>query len=168
MKENHPTIPLTRENIENQLWQYSKFDCKKAVIDVTLTVALCVPMTFLMYFIVKDNNHRFFFDLVCMLLPILPIPIVLFQSYRALIERSCLRRGAYDIVDSSLYYKDEAYNRHGTHYYFYFERFPKCEVDHTAYALAAAGDPFLLVLYRTKRQRVKLFFPAKRYEYRKP
>ena len=168
MKENHTQIPLTRENIEKQLWQYSAFDYKKAVIEVVLTVVLCVPMTFLMYFIVKDNHHRLFFDIVCMLLPIFPIAIVLYRSCRTFVERICLKRGAFDIIDSALYYKDEAYNRHGMHYYLYFESFPKCEVGHSTYQTASAGDPYILVLYRTRRQRVKLFFPAKIYEYQNP
>ena len=168
MKEHPTPIPLTRENIENQLWQYSAFDYRKAVIEVVLTVVLCVPMTFLMYFIVKDNHHRLFFDIVCMLLPILPIAIVLYRSCRTFVERICLKRGAFDIIDSALYYKDEAYNRHGMHYYLYFESFPKCEVGHSTYQTASAGDPYILVLYRTRRQRVKLFFPAKIYEYQNP
>lgn len=168
MKKNHTLMLLTRENIEKQLWQYSAIDYKKAVIEVTLTVLFCVPMTCLMYVIVKTNSHRLFFDIICMLLPILPIPIVLYRSYRAFIERICLKLNAFDIIHTSLYYKDETYTRNGTQYYFYFESFPKCEVGHTAYQTASAGDPFILVLYRTKRQRVKLFFPAKIYEYQNP
>ena len=172
MKENHTQISLTRENIENQLWQYSAFDYKKAVIEVVLTVVLCVPMTFLMYCIVKDNNLPLFFDIVCMLLPIFPIAIVLYRSCRVFIERSCLKRGAFDVIQSSLYYKDEKYirrrNRHELVRLFYFESYPPCEVGHTAYQLASAGDAYFLVLYQTRRQRVKLFFPAKIYEYQNP
>jgi len=169
MKENHTTILLTRENIEKQLWQHSAIDYKKAVIEVILTVVLCVPMTFLMYFIVKTNNHRLFVDIVCMLLPILPILIVLYRSYRAFIERTCLQRGAFDVIQSSLYYKDEKYIRRRNRYelvrLFYFESYPPCEVGHTAYQLASAGDPYILVLYRSKKPYVKLFYAVKMYDY---
>ena len=165
MNDTPAKKPLTRDDIEIQLACMNMADIKFAATDISLTSAIGIPFSFLMYFLNLHTDKGPLFHIFSVLLPLVPIMIVLCRNYEVFIDRICLKRGAFDVISSSIYCKDETHTQHSVHYYFYFESYPPYEVDYTTYQLASAGDPYFLVLYRTARPRIKLFYSAQLYDY---
>lgn len=157
MNDTSTKKTIKREIIEQQLWHINKAYIKIAITNISLTCVIGIPMALMMCFLK--------FHWLCVLLPLVPMIIVLCKNYEVFIDRICLKRGAFAVISSSIYCKDETYTRHGINYYFYFESYPPCEVGYTTYQLASAGDPYFLVLYRTARPHIKLFYSAKAYDY---
>ena len=167
MKETQTKERITRNSIEQELWRTNASEIKGTVFSMSYTLFFGVLISLVLCFAGSQVHFHPVIYIPLALLPMIPFFAILRLLLTVLKERRLLQDGAFDITDATLFSKDEKYNHvhRELNRYFYFESFPPCEVGHTAYQLAAAGDSYILVLYRSKKPYVKLFYAAKMYVY---
>ena len=165
MKDTPTKEIITRAAVEQQLHEQNQAEIRSLSILFVILCVLCVLMAALMNSASAHLGHWLILRIVLTAVPLLPMIFAANALLCVICERSLLKRGAFDIFSSSLYYKDEKYRRRRAVRYLYFERYRGCPVGKTAYALASPGDPYYIVVYRMKRPHVKLFYAGKQYEY---
>lgn len=169
MKETQPRERITRNTVEQALCHTNAADIKAALFSLCYCAFFGTVIALVLGFAVREAHFPLILQIIPVLLPFVPAAALLRLLYTALTERKLLQNSAFDIIQSSLSYKEEKYLRRHKHHehvrYFHFEDFPPCEVGDTAYQLASAGDPYILVLYRSKKQYIKLLYATKMYDY---
>jgi hypothetical protein len=166
MKDTPTKEIITRAAVEQQLHKQNQTEIRSLSILFFILCVLCLLMAALMNSASAQLGHWLLLRIVLTAVPLLPMIFAANALLCVICERSLLKRGAFDIIPSSLYCKDEKYRRRRAVRYLYFESYRGCPVGNTAYALASPGDPYYIVVYRMKRPRVKLFYAGKQYEYR--
>ena len=166
LKDTQTKEIITRASVEQQLYRQSTLEIRTSSVMFVILSALCILMAFLMNSAVAHLHLRLFFRILDTVIPLLPMIFMANTLILTVYERQLLKRGAFDVLPSTLYYKDEKLRRRRTVRYLYFESYRGCPVGHTAYALASPGDPYYIVVYRMKRQKIKLFYAGRQYEYR--
>lgn len=170
MKETQTKEHITRNTVEQALWRTNTAEIKGTAFSLSYCFLFSLVIALVLLFAVRQAHLPFIFQILSFLIPFIPTIAILRLGYTVFAERKLLQEGSFDIITSSLYYKDEKlirrYKQHDLVKYFYFESYPPCEVGKTEYQLASAGDTYYLVLYRTKKPYVKLFYAAKMYDLR--
>ena len=166
MKEIQTKERITRNTIEQELWRTNAAEIRGTVFSMSYTL-LFGGLVSLVLYIAGSQIHLYpVVTILLALLPMIPFFVILRLLFIVLKERRLLQDGAFDIISSTLFSKDETYNhvRRELNRYFYFESYPPCEVSYTAYQIASPGDSYYIVLYRSKKPYIKNFYAQNAYD----
>ena len=161
---------ITREWIEKELRFYNGADIKSSLVLCGVITLLLLPitigLTYGIFILVKNLLIKIVSALIFLAIMCLPIGINAAMLCTALAERKLLLRGEFDVVIRDVLYKSEKLvNRH-TEQMLHFQGFDEISVGSTTFQLAAEGDLFYIVHYKTKKK-IRLLYSAKIYEYKK-
>ena len=171
MKETQTKERITRNSIEQELWRTNAAEIKGNIFAMSYTLFFGGLISLVLCF---AGSQLHFYPVIYViyiplaLLPMVPFFAILRLHFVVLQERRLLQDGAFDIISTTLFSKDEKYNHihRELNRYFYFESYPPCEVSYTAYQIASPGDAYYAVLYKTKRPYIKTFYAANMYDFR--
>lgn len=161
---------ITKDGIEKELRFYNKANIRSTLVLYGILSLLLIPIAVLLIFEIRSLTDSLLWEIVfCTffsLLVISPLALGFSSLYRGLAERKLINQGAFDVLTREVSYKSEEYIRRRCVEQLHFVGFQAVEAGHTIFQLTSEGDTFYLVVYRTEKPAIKLFYPAKIYEYR--
>lgn len=162
---------ITRKWVEKKLHFYNSADMKAGLLLCAIITAVCGILTAIVVGVTLTSAESLISKIVFSIIGggvfVAPIVVVFCQLGNTVAEKKLLDRGEFDIVTRKLSYKKERVTRRNIILLLKFPDFSERSVDQTTYFHAGIGDEFYIVVYRTnrKKQRIKMLYSAKMYEY---
>lgn len=159
--------PLTRQEIERELYALNKADIRAAAVMLGVTILILAPIASIITVITVSATGHFAIKAAIIIitdgLSLVPVAAMLVGVIHAFTDRKLLQNGGFDIVTRELQYKEEKIVGRHLERFFHFQGFYPTTVGTTTYQLADQGDEYYIVHYKGKKF-IKLIYSAKMYD----
>ncbi len=159
--------PLTRQEIERELYALNKADIRAAAVMLGVTILVLAPIAVIITLVTVGETGHFAIKAAIIIITdglcLAPVVVMSIGVIHAFTDRKLLQNGGFDIVTRELQSKEEKIVGRHVERFFHFQGFHPTTVGTTTYQLADQGDEYYIVHYKRKHF-IKLLYSAKMYD----